>query len=120
MSVARPFDALADEIHAWARSKGFYEREWIEVADDEVRYAPARRVPNPSLSAEKVALLHEEASEVLGALRDGDPDKEAEELADLVIRCLDYASWRGISLDEQVARKMGINRGRPRLHGRRF
>jgi hypothetical protein len=44
-------NALARAIHAGARAKGFYDREF--VADPESRYDNA--IPNPSFPAEKSA-----------------------------------------------------------------
>lgn len=108
------FDQLAEQIHAWARGKGFYDREFTSLGDFEAR------VRNPSLPAEKLMLIVSECSEVMSALRDDDEFEEAEEIADILIRVLDYAAWRGISLDEEVAAKMAKNEKRPRLHGRVF
>lgn len=110
------FDALAKEIYEWARSKGFYDREMIPYEGWDNR----GQVRNPSMPAEKLCLIHSEVSEVLEALRDEDRENEAEELADVVIRILDYAGWRGISLDKEIAKKMEKNRQRPHLHGRKF
>lgn len=90
-------DDLAQEIHRWARGKGFYDRERIGYGDI--------RMVNPSMPAEKLALIHSEVSEVLEALRDEDRDNEAEELADIIIRILDYAAWRGFSMDEEIDKK---------------
>lgn len=106
------FNELADEIHAINREKGFYEREWVGG----VNYG----VLNPSLPAEKMMLVVSECAEVLETLRDKDSEHEAEEVADIVIRTLDYASWRGIDLDAEVQKKMETNRARPQLHGRAF
>jgi NTP pyrophosphatase (non-canonical NTP hydrolase) len=111
---AEPFNDLAIAIHAWARRQGFYDREF--APDSESRYANA--VPNPCAPAEKLCLIHSEVSEALEALRDDDAEAEAEEIADVVIRVLDYAAWRGIDLDAEVAAKVEKNEMRPRLHGR--
>lgn len=113
------FDGLAAEIHQWARGKGFYDRERLTVRDSVLGDVEGR-VENPSMPAEKLMLIVSECSEVLEALRDGDRENEAEELADIVIRVLDYAGWRGISLDHEIGKKMEKNRARPHLHGRQF
>lgn len=120
MSYPQSLDDIARSIHEWACSKGFYDRERIALPDDptEPRYAPARSVENPSLASEKLMLIVTEVAEVQEALRDDDRENEAEEVADILIRVLDYAAWRGINLDREVWAKMGRNRDRPHLHGR--
>lgn len=107
-------DELGAEICEWARDKGFYEREIVGV--DHLGF-PYR---NPSFPSEKVALIMSEGAEILEALRDGDREEEAAECADVIIRVLDYAHWRGFSMNEEVAKKMEKNRGRPHKHGRQF
>lgn len=100
----KPLNELADRIHANSRAKGFY--------DDTGR--------NPSLVSEKLLLIVSEVVETQDALRDDDRELEAEEVADILIRTLDYAAYRMIDLDDAVARKMALNAERPRLHGRVF
>jgi hypothetical protein len=111
------FDELGREIHAWARGKGFYDREQVVVRDPLLGDVEAR-VANPSLAPEKLMLVVTEVAETMEALRDGDREAEAEEVADTIIRLLDYAAWRGIRLDETIEAKMAKNEMRPRLHGR--
>jgi NTP pyrophosphatase (non-canonical NTP hydrolase) len=113
------FNELAQEIHAWARDKGFYDRE-THVVRDPVTGDVEARITNPSMPAEKLMLIVSECAEVLEALRDGDDDNEHEEVADIVIRVLDYCGWRGIDLDAEIEKKMARNRERPHLHGRTF
>lgn len=112
---------LSQEIHDWARDKGFWDRERIALADepDEPRYAPSRSVRNPSIAGEKLALMHSEISEALESERDGDTNTE-EEMADLIIRALDFCGWRGYNIQRAVLAKIEKNRHRPRLHGRSF
>ena len=101
-------DALAQEVHDNARRKGF----WDGQRND----------------GEMIALVHSELSELLEALRDGDPKSEKiagfsaaeEEAADVVIRMLDLCAGRGWRLGEAVVAKMRYNAGRRYKHGRRF
>jgi NTP pyrophosphatase (non-canonical NTP hydrolase) len=94
---------LASEIHTFNRRQGFYDRE---------------SHANLSFASEKLLLIVSEVAEVQDALRDDNLFGEAEELADVLIRVLDYAAWRGINLDHEVKLKMQKNSERPRLHGR--
>lgn len=111
-------DKLAGEIHQIARKKGF----WDHARIDRLSMIPAveHSVPNPSIDGEKMALMHSEISEALEANRDGDKELEEEELADTIIRILDYAHYKGYSMDVAVRRKINKNRERERLHGRQW
>lgn len=89
-------------------------------------------------AAERVALIHEECTELLQHARDGrpaggsvwtpavgtsnepKPDSAGFELADIVIRCLDYAGRYEIPLGELIIEKMRYNRTRAHRHGGRL
>lgn len=105
---------LAQEIHEWARLKGFYNREILSPNDGRFH------IENPSLPAEKLLLIVSEVTEALSALRDEDVSSEAEEIADTFIRLLDYCAWREFDIEYHIAKKMEFNRSRPHLHGRSF
>jgi NTP pyrophosphatase (non-canonical NTP hydrolase) len=98
------FNDLAESVHVWAIGQGFYDRD----------------IPgNLSFASEKILLIAVEvAREIQDAMRDGDKEHEAEEVADAIIRLLDYAAWRGIDIDLAIHAKMDKNRMRPPLHGR--
>lgn len=107
--MAIGMNALADEVHAIAKSKGFYE--------------PPPTVP------ERLCLIHSEVSEALEAYRDGaegltlsdegKPEGLASELADVVIRVLDMACYMGINIEQAIRLKIDYNRSRPFKHGRK-
>jgi NTP pyrophosphatase (non-canonical NTP hydrolase) len=103
----------AREIHDWAVGQGFWEHAMIDS------YA-TEQVENPSIGPEKLALIHSEVSEALEGMRNGDEANVAEEMADIVIRVLDFCGWKGINIEQEVVNKMAKNRKRPRLHGRVF
>lgn len=117
MSYPQTLDDIARSIHEQNRSKGFYDRERLRVVDPvtgDVEGTPK----NPSLPSEKLLLIVSEVCEAQDALRNDDRENEEEEVADILIRTLDYAAWRGFSMDGAVWAKMGKNRERPQLHGR--
>lgn len=67
--------------------------------------------------ATHIALIHSEVSEALEALRKGDGNNFAEEMADIIIRVTSVSAGLGIDLDAEVEKKMEINRGRGFRHG---
>ena len=76
----------------------------------------------------RIALQHSELSELLEAIRKGNPESEKipgfshaeEEYADLVIRILDDCEYNGYRLGEAIIAKMQYNASRPYKHGKGF
>jgi NTP pyrophosphatase (non-canonical NTP hydrolase) len=99
--------AAQERVFAWAKKKGWCERE----------------VPIP----EQVALIHSEASEALEAWRNKEPlswtDENnkpqgvGSEYADIVIRVLHYCALNNIDLEYELKRKMDYNDTRAHRHG---
>lgn len=91
------FKQLQERAYAIAESKGW----WSWERND----------------GELIALMHSELSEALEGMRAGDISNVAEELADTVIRIMDFCQARNINLEEAIIKKMDYNETREYKHG---
>ena len=99
-------DCVSAMIHQNARDKGFYE--------------------TPPNDLERFALMHSEISEACEGVRHGNPASEhipnfsavEEEMADTIIRILDYSVYRGLHIGEAILAKHEFNKTRPHRHGK--
>lgn len=97
--------ALEVDVHETAKDKGW----WDAKRND----------------GEMIALMHSELSEALEGLRHGNPQSDhipeftavEEELADVIIRIMDFANSKGLHVPEAVVRKMVFNKTREHKHG---
>jgi len=75
-----------------------------------------------------MALIHAEISEALEALRDGNPSSSKiiefssleEELADAVIRIMDYSFGKDLDVVGAIIAKIEYNQSREYMHGKSF
>ena len=104
-SGAVTISQMQELIHKTAIDKGWW---------DEPRQAP-----------ECICLMHSELSEALEGYRLGNPMSEKiapfsqieEELADVIIRILDYAEANSFEIEKALRAKMAYNETRPYRHG---
>lgn len=103
------WNATQSDVHNTALEKGWWQE-------------PERS------TAECIALMHSELSEALEADRHGNPpdDKVPEftgveaELADVVIRIMDFAGRKKLRVAEAIIAKAAMNKTRPHRHGKKY
>lgn len=113
MTHLRDMNDLAHSLHAISKKKGFYDPYYnMDESDHVVFYL------------KQLAMIHSEVSEVLEAIRkEKGHDIVVEELADIIIRVLDFwaflsqTRYTNVSLADAVIEKMEKNIERPKMHG---
>ncbi len=101
---------------------------WIQLEMDVNENSRAKGFWTGELNnndATKIALMHSELSEALEALRNPTLKSDhlsnhsllEEELADVVIRIMDFGGQYGLNLAEAIIAKHQYNLGRSKMHG---
>lgn len=117
---------LSHELHENSRSHGFWEDEDELLSKCHENTKLYKRVLL-LFNAEKIALCHSELSEALERFRK-DADKMDEhcpefknieiEMADEVIRVLEFCQRRNLRIGEAIIAKHNFNKTRPYKHGK--
>ena len=106
-----------------------FEKEWNRISKkvykNAVNHGFWQEDPN---DGERMALIHAEISEALEALRNGNPSSNKimeynsleEELADTVIRIMDYAFGNDLDIAGAIIAKIEYNKSREYMHGKSF
>lgn len=125
--VSSVVNGLAQRINRWARAKGFWDRP---ESVNQLMHDPvvAKWVSNLEKSTKQM-LVVTEGAELVEGLRapaegnDHDPEaftNEEVEVADQIIRLLDYSGEYNLRIGQCILAKMLKNEARPHKHGKPF
>lgn len=120
-SLTLAIRAYQQYISEWAKNKGFWAYTCpFPSPDGNMTYNKLMPIEHNTIKGTKLMLIVSELGECLEAIRKGDKENEAEELADAAIRIMDYAGTYRIDLGTAIVKKMAVNEGRPFMHGKAF
>ena len=121
----KTLNKLRDEIHEYAISKGFWDKERetgtrLMLCVSEL--AEAMEADKKGLYAD-LELIEKDKENFIDfkwSFENSIKDTFEDELADAIIRILDICGSRGIDIDKHIELKMKYNATRERLHGKKY
>lgn len=126
-TYALNLNILRNVCHEMAVEKGWWDDVIHEITNSEITPVLTKGEEDQLIAIKKgssIALMHSELSECLEAIRKDLPSDhlhgrsmEEEELADVIIRIMDYCGRYDIDIGEVMIEKIAFNAERSRRHG---
>jgi NTP pyrophosphatase (non-canonical NTP hydrolase) len=125
--MANYLNKLAELIHNNNIKKGFYDNpepqgvRMFLINSEVVEALEALRI-GKFADSQKVNEIHQIEDDQIFALefKEHIKDTREDEIADALIRILDFCAFENIDIDKHVEMKLAYNRQRPYKHGKKF
>lgn len=114
------FQEMQREIHQNAIRKGFWKDYASVLLMESILKEEAYLSQYYNCLGQRLMLITTEVGEAEEALRHENMDLFREEIADIVIRCMDLAGGMNFDLFDEIQKKHKINISRPYKHGKKF
>jgi len=121
-------ELVAGLIHENAKEKGFWEARdlvYYLFGEQHINHNERDRLLTES-KLSSLCKVHEEISEAVDGIKKEEMSvklpgftSEEEELADAVIRILDYGRAHDLELSQAIVKKMEFNKSREYMHGKK-
>jgi NTP pyrophosphatase (non-canonical NTP hydrolase) len=120
------WNSVTEEVHKTATDKGFW-KDYDLALEMNLKTEGLKWIVS-ALHSQKLMLIGDELSEAHEAVRSGNPpsvkaegfSQMEEELADAIIRIMDFSGKLGLDIPGAMLAKMAYNAKRPHMHGRNF
>ena len=121
----KTLNQLRDEIHEYAISKGFWDKEretgtLLMLCVSELAEAMEADRKDRYADLELIEKDKEDFIDFKWSFENSIKDTFEDELADAIIRILDICGSRGIDIDKHIELKMKYNATRERMHGKKY
>ena len=108
------FEKIRKLVFEEYKKNGYYDK-W-----EEARLILAKYGIVGIVELAEIGLIYTELSEAMEEIRDSNDGKANIELADAIIRIMNFASRREMDLETAIIKKHAINMTREKLHGRKI
>ena len=121
----KTLNKLRDEIHEYAISKGFWDKEreigtLLMLCVSELAEAMEADRKDRYADLELIEKDKEDFIDFKWSFENSIKDTFEDELADTIIRILDLCGAKGIDIEKHIELKMKYNATRERMHGKKY